>query len=122
LTTLQGHALQHVILIYTLLIFWLSVSGAAISDWLATLVLSLPVLVIVEIMDVPFVLVGSLQDFLLFHMAPEQLSNSLTVKWMMFLNGGGRLALSISSAMLSIFATSTLLQKYQRYRSSSGFN
>ena len=119
LTTLQGHSLQHAILMCTLLVFWLGATGASAVEWLATLVIALFILVSVEIMDIPFVLAGSLQDFLLYNLAPELLADSLTVKWMMFLNGGGRLALSVAGAMLAISVTHFSVQLYRHRRTIS---
>ncbi len=98
-STLLAHALQHVIVIYTLLLIW-----PVVTVWrkLTLLVLSLPYLVLVEILDVPFVLLGAMDDLLLSNFIPSAIASSFFISWMNTMNSGGRLALSLIAAAATI--------------------
>lgn len=98
-STLLGHALQHpVILLSMAAAAWMShrESGGRL------LVCSLLFLLAVELLDVPLVLIGSMESLLFERFAPAEMSRSLIVYWMHFLNEGGRLALSLTGGMLAI--------------------
>ena len=98
-STLLAHALQPVIVLYTLLLVW-----PVTTVWrkLALLVLSLPFLFLVEILDVPFVLLGSMDDLMLFNFIPTAMKSSFFINWMNLMNSGGRLALSLIAAAATI--------------------
>jgi hypothetical protein len=51
-------------------------------------------------LDVPLVLLGSIEDLLIANIAPDTFS--FLVAWMNFMNGGGRLALSIVAAFATV--------------------
>jgi len=98
-STLLGHALQHPVIILTM----------AATVWLChresagrLVVCSLLFLLAVELLDVPLVLIGSIEALLFERFAPAEMSRSLLVYWMHFLNEGGRLALSLTGGMLAI--------------------
>jgi len=114
-STLRGHALQHPILLYTVLLAWPGLFGPAGA---VRLLCSIPWLLLVELLDVPLVLVGSVQDLLLAHLAPDRLGQDPWVTWMDFLNGGGRLALALAAAVASIvcghFACALIGRKTRR--------
>lgn len=101
-TTLQGHALQHAILIATVLLAWPLGEKASWTHRLALLGLGLIGLMFVEALDVPFVLAGSVTDLLLADFAPQLQDSSWLVRWMHVLNGGGRLALSVGVALVAV--------------------
>ena len=101
-TTLQGHALQHPILIATVLLAWPLGEKASWTQRLRLLGLGLIGLLIVEALDVPFVLAGSITDLLLADFAPHLQDKSGLVRWMHILNGGGRLALSVGAALIVV--------------------
>ena len=103
-STLAGHSLQHALLIFSLLAAW---PASAISRRLALLCLAVPLLLLVEMLDVPLVLLGSIEDIILANVAPT--ASSFLVGWMNLLNGGGRLALSIVAALLAVAACKFLL-------------
>ena len=96
-STLAGHSLQHALLIFSLLAAW---PATGISRRFALLCLAVPLLLLVEMLDVPLVLLGSNEDIILANVAPT--ASSFLVDWMNFLNGGGRLALSIAAALLTV--------------------
>ncbi len=102
-STLLGHAVQHLILMYTVIVAWLTMQSASLRRWIVTFGVSVPVLAAVEALDVPFVLAGSVADLVLFELAPGQLATSPLVNWMNFLNGGGRLALALVGGAVAVW-------------------
>lgn len=100
-STLAGHALQHVIILFTLISLW---PVTLLWERGILAVLAIPALMMVEVLDIPVVLAGSLEDLVLFNFAPARLSSSFLVQGMHFMNGGGRLALSFVAAALTIAA------------------
>ena len=94
-STLAGHALQHIILMLSLLIAW---PAKNIYHRFGLLVLSVPMLLFVELIDVPLVLLGSIDDLILANVAPN--TTSPLVLWTGFMNGGGRLAFSLTAAVM----------------------
>lgn len=99
-TTLQGHAVQHLVIVVSLLLAWPQNQPG--SQRLVLLLFALPALFILEALDIPFVLAGAIQDLLLAQFSPSEWSQSWLVRWMNFLNGGGRLALSLAGALIAI--------------------
>ena len=101
-STLVGHLWQPLILL-------LSTVSAACMLRRTHLLLMLALTIIASgaliMMDVPFVLIGALEDMVLSIASPHSGELSAWVVWMNFLNGGGRLALGIAAA-LSVLAAS----------------
>ncbi|MHB1176550.1 MAG: hypothetical protein ACYCZJ_15665 [Sulfuriferula sp.] len=60
---------------------------------------SLPLLVLLEMLDVPLVLASSIHDLLSFNLAPNGVSAPWLVEWVHVMDGGGRFALSIAAAV-----------------------
>lgn len=115
-STLLGHALQHLLLILSLVIAWPAPSW---SQRLLRLVCALPFLLVVEMLDIPLVLMGSVEDLILANVAPG--TDSIVVDWMNFMNGGGRLALSLAGGIAAIGCTHLLpYQKQELLKSTSG--
>lgn len=96
-STLTGHALQHPLVLLSLLIAW---PTSNLPHRIALLCLSLPFLLLIEMLDVPLVLLGSIEDLILANVRHD--TSSFLVAWMNFMNGGGRLALSIVAALVAI--------------------
>jgi hypothetical protein len=115
-STLMGHALQHLVLIYSLLLAW---PGVKLSNRLLLLLLGIPWLLLVELLDVPLVLYGSIQDLLLANMAPHKLDSDPFVQWMYVMNTGGRLALSVAAAVLALISLQGILSLKGRLLKSS---
>lgn len=107
-TTPRGHALQAPIAILSIIAAW---PGIAWRGRLALIGAALPILVILQAIDIPFVLAGAAQDLLLATFSPQALARDAGVQWMHFLNGGGRLMLALAAAF-------GLLAAYRRYRCS----
>lgn len=102
-STLLGHALQHVILIATIMLTWMIFQLKSWQYNISLILLTTCGLLAVEMVDIPFVLFGSIQDLILFNLAPSQLKSSPAVTWMHILNGGGRFAISIVAGLIAIF-------------------
>jgi len=99
-STLVAHSLQPAMVLYLLLLIW------PVTDWrhkARLLALSIPILALIALVDVPLVLLGALEDVLLSNLAPENVRTSFPVQWMHLMNGGGRLALSVAGFGLVVF-------------------
>lgn len=114
-STLQGHALQHVIVMLSLLLAW---PARRWHDYAIRLGLMIPALLAVEVLDVPLVLLGSLDDLLSSQLNPDA-GDTLLVRWMDFLNGGGRLALSVAAAVGTLALQHLLLYRINAMRDDS---
>ena len=90
-STLIGHLWQPLIVMLSLVSTFALVYR--ISRY-TLLLISIVTAGLLLMLDVPFVLIGALQNLLV----PETLSASIV--WMNFLNGGGRLAMGIAAALL----------------------
>lgn len=112
-TTLAGHALQHPVIIFSLLLAWPTVPR---RDRWRLVLCGIPLLVLVALLDIPFVLAGALQDLVFGTLAPDQASFSVLIGWVHFLNGGGRLLLSITAVLLAV-SVYTLLVRQPRTNS-----
>jgi len=66
---------------------------------LLRLLLSLPFLVLLEILDVPLLLASSINDLVTFSLNPEADAASVLIDWVRVLDGGGRLALCITASI-----------------------
>lgn len=98
-STLAGHAVQHPLFLFGVLLAW---PGLGIPRRLTLVALALPLLLVVEFLDIPFVLAGALRETLLAQTQPAALMYSPAVIWLHFLNGGGRIVLSLAAAMLAM--------------------
>lgn len=96
-STLIGHALQHPLLTLSLAIAW---PASTLAQRIMRLCWALPFLVLVELLDIPLILLGSVQDLLTANFAA--VNDSFIIGWMNFLNGGGRPALSLFAAMMAV--------------------
>jgi hypothetical protein len=96
-STLIGHALQHPLLLLSLAAAW---PASTLEQRVSQLCYALPFLLLVELLDIPLILLGSVQDLLMATFPSEDYS--FMVGWMNFLNGGGRPALSIFAAMMAV--------------------
>ncbi len=97
-STLTGHALQHVIVLFTVISLW------PVRVWWergVLVVLAVPALMVVEALDIPLVLAGALEDLVLFNFDPDRLSLSFLVQGMHFMNNGGRIVVSLIGAALT---------------------
>ncbi|MHB1188798.1 hypothetical protein [Thiobacillus sp.] len=70
---------------------------------LLRLLLSLPCLLVLEVLDVPLVLASSISDLLSFSLDPGADAASLRIDWTRVMDGGGRFALSLALAFAAAF-------------------
>lgn len=111
-STLEGHALQHLVIIGSLLLAWPLDPQGGWSHRIALLLLGFISLAVVEALDIPFVLAGSVTDLLMGNFAPALLDESWRVRWMNFLNGGGRLVLSVAAVLMAVAAYRRLFPRH----------
>ncbi len=103
-STLLGHAL----LPFMVMLPLVSAARAILPVSNKRLVLgTLFFLALLTALDVPFVLVGAMEDILQNQFAPGN-SPSLMMRWLYFLNGGGRLGLSVAAAIITVSYSSSL--------------
>jgi hypothetical protein len=96
-STPAGHALQHPVLIGALVLAW---PGLGRRRALAVAA-AIPLLVVLEMLDIPLVLLGSLQDSIL-AAAGRDPSASALVASMYLLESGGRLGLSLALGLICV--------------------
>jgi len=89
-STLIAHSLQMMIIFFSVLSIW---PIETIYQRCVLLIFSLPFLAVLLAIDVPLVLLGSLEDLILYHYSLSE--NSPKVLWMSVMDSGGRLALAI---------------------------
>lgn len=107
-STLAGHALQHPTLLLAVALAW-PLSGAV--QRAAQIAMSIVLLAVIESLDVPLVLLGSVHDLLHANIAASGVTPSWRVTWMNMMNGGGRLALSVAAAVLASTAAATVARR-----------
>lgn len=100
-STLAGHALQHPTLVFAIGLAWRLTRAAQRA---LQLVLLGAMLVVVECLDVPLVLLGSVRDLAYANFAAAGTPPAWPVAWMDAMNGGGRLALSVAAAVAASLA------------------
>ncbi len=99
-SSLLGHALQHPILILSpLLAWWVLIRR---KPW-RLLLGGVLILLGVEFLDIPFVLLGSIEDLVLVNVDPSLPARSGLVTWMHFLNGGGRIGLCLFAVVMVLY-------------------
>jgi hypothetical protein len=98
-STLAGHALQHPVLVGALVLAWPKLRRRRLIAAAA----ALPLLAAVEAVDLPLVLLGAIEDAILAGAGADPHA-ALMVRWMMLLNGGGRIALSLAVGVIAVAA------------------
>lgn len=96
-TTLVAHSLQHMMIFITAAAAALLFGNVKHRQRL----LLLPIGLIVSLgLDIPFVLLGSVEGLFLEYLAPDQLKFSGPVMWEAFLTNGGRFAVAIGICLI----------------------
>ena len=93
-TPIHG-VLIHPIVLASAALAW---PGLAWHDRLLRLLLSLPVILLLELLDTPLVLASSVADLLSYSLNPAADQASRLVDWVRLMDGGGRIALALSAA------------------------
>lgn len=96
-STLAGHTLQPLIILLSVVVAWPIRSK---RGRIPLLLSALPFILLVELLDVPLVLMGSIQNLIIADLTPD--THSWLVIWMNVMNGGGRLALGMVGALLAV--------------------
>lgn len=98
-------ALIHPIVLATAALVW------PLPHWrarLLRLLLSLPCLLVLEVLDVPLVLASSINDLLSYSLDPGADAASLRIDWTRVMDGGGRFALSLALVFAAAFLHQSL--------------
>jgi hypothetical protein len=93
-TPIHG-VLIHPIVLASAALAW---PGLRWRDRLLRLLLSLPVILLLELLDTPLVLASSVADLLSYSLNPAADQASRLVDWVRLMDGGGRIALALSAA------------------------
>lgn len=97
-STLVGHALKHAVIIVTAAIVW---PRLTVSERLIRVLISLPLLIVIEALDIPLVLASAVRDLVISNVAPDQAARSWLIDWTHIMDGGGRTALSLAAACVA---------------------
>ena len=98
-STLAAHAWVHPVLMLSLMAAW---PGVAWKRKPFLLLTTLPFIVLAEMLDIPLMLWGALEDMLYWQADPSRIAESLGSRLQHFLDGGGRYALSILFALAAV--------------------
>lgn len=98
-STLAAHAWVHPVLMLSLLAAW---PGIAWRRKPVLLLFGLPFVFLAELLDVPLMLWGAVEDVLYWQTDPARVAESLGSRVQHFLDGGGRYAVSILLALAAI--------------------
>lgn len=96
-STLTAHALKHVIIALLILLIW---PRLTILQRIARIILCIPLLVVIEIIDIPMVLASAVNDLVVFNVAPELVANSWRINWTRVMDGGGRIVIPLASVFV----------------------
>lgn len=98
-TTLVTHSLQHLVIFAAVATAGL-LFGKVRLRWF---LLALPVGLLISLgLDIPLVLLGSIEGLFLENLAPDQIDTNGFVMWERFMTNGGRMALAICLSLLSL--------------------
>lgn len=100
-TTLQAYAHHHLILILAALAAW---PVRRLVERAVLLAAGIPAIVLATMLDLPFTLLGVMQDAILAASEPDRLGTDAAVLYFQFLQQGGRYMLAIAAAGLAIVA------------------
>ena len=93
-STLADHALKHLIIVFTAILIWPALTPVERG---IRLLISVPFIVLLEMVDIPFAIAGAVQDLVFFNLSTDYATHKpLLVRWLLLLDGGGRLMLSMA--------------------------
>jgi len=98
-STLAAHAWVHPVLMFSLIVAW---PGIAWKRKPLLILIALPLVLLAELLDIPFMLWGAMEDFLYWQADSTRTAESIGSHVQHFLDGGGRYALAIVLALLAI--------------------
>lgn len=109
-STLLAHSVQHLLFFGLVVAAGLARSGCRP---LRLLVAALALLLLLELLDVPFVLSGALEDLMAANFGSDGPASEARIKWMDFLNNGGRIGLSLGFAWLALVVSAPVARTGQ---------
>ena len=92
------YALTHPIVLATAALVW---PGLSWKGRILRLLVSLPVLLLLEAVDIPLIIYSSINDILIQTFDPKGYLASRPIDWVRLLEGGGRFALCIAAAFMA---------------------
>lgn len=96
-STLASHAFNHLIVVIGAILTWPNFTW---SERGVRLLLSIPLILLLESIDIPLAIAGAVQDVVFFNLSSNYTNHEpLLVRWLHALDGGGRLALSLLVAL-----------------------
>jgi len=96
-STLAGHALKHVVIVVGALFVW---PGLTVRERCFRFLLSIFPLMLLEAVDIPLALAGAVEDVVYANLSPTpNVDGPWLTAWLHVLDGGGRLALSVLTAL-----------------------
>lgn len=98
-STLAAHAWVHPVLMLSLIVAW---PGIAWKRKPLLILIALPLVLLAELLDIPLMLWGAMEDFLYWQADSTRIAESIGSHVQHFLGGGGRYALAIVLALLAI--------------------
>jgi hypothetical protein len=100
--TLLAHSVQHLVFLFIVI----GIGRCYIStSTYRILALTCVAIIVIESLDVPFVLIGSIEDLLLSSFEPGAETDSFWVGWMNIMNNGGRIGLCMITGWLIVLAS-----------------
>lgn len=105
-STLAAHVWVYPVLILSLVASW---PGVDLRHRPGAIVLSLPFALLGMVLDIPLMLWGAVEDYLYWQVDPARVSESLGSRVQHFLDGGGRYAMAIGLALLTIVLFRTIV-------------
>jgi hypothetical protein len=96
-STLAGHTLQQAVIFLGLVFAW---PASGLASRIARSAAGMPLLLLAVMLDVPLVLIGSVDDLIHANLAPG--SSTFFMAWMNFMNGGGRHAIAVAAALCCV--------------------
>ena len=106
--TLRGYAFQLPIITLGLVLSWPAV---ALKWRLQLLLLTVPLVVMASLLDIPFVLLGAFTDVIQFAHNPAQAPQHLLISWMRLMEDAGRIALGGALAVAIIAGHQWVLRR-----------
>ena len=106
--TLIAHSIQHILFFNLVLIGSIFIYRL---DYRKLLALSPLAIVALELIDIPMVLTGSIEDLLLSQFDPTHHETSIRIIWMNFLTNGGRIGLAMFAAWMIVIGCRLSVKK-----------
>lgn len=115
-STLVGHSIKHALIIFTGVLIW---PHLTLRERLQRVAISLPLLILVEALDIPLVFASAIRDIVVSNLAPAQTAASWLIEWTHVMDGGGRIALSLGAVWAAAGLQAIAAQNFEGPRRKS---